>query len=282
MEGIKIDDVFRQVLRAVRQETEGKQNPWVSSCLPDDFCFHPSTLPSSTGKQSAARKKEDDREFAKLREAERLATLEKDRLEKANRAHEQEIARLREAEKVAALEKQRFEREKREFQQELERQRQRERERETPPSTTILIKPPKAESKLQQPLNYSSTVTRLVRLIEQSNEGARKEMDRLYDDSKAMIWIKTAADRGDPDAQFALARRYHLGKGVSKDYSAANRLYLKAAEQGCAGAECNLGYLYYYGQGVARDRAKAFEWFHRAADHGDADAKRMLVKEHNK
>ena len=183
---------------------------------------------------------------------------------------------------MAALEKERLEREKREMHQELERQRQRGRERETSPSPPVLIKPPKAGSELQQPPDYASIVTSLVRLIEQSKDAARKDMDSLYADSKAMTWIKTAADRGDPDAQFALARRYHLGKGVPKDYSEAKRLYLKSAEQGCAGAECNLGYLYYYGQGVPRDRAQAFEWFYRAAGHGDADAKRMAANKYNK
>jgi hypothetical protein len=142
--------------------------------------------------------------------------------------------------------------------------------------------PTRADPEGPQAPDYASAVTRLVRSIEKSDDRARKEMDSLYNNDKAMAWIITAADQGNPDAQFALARRYHLGKGVPKDRSMARRWYLEAAKLGCAGAECNLGYLYYYGQGVAKDRSKAFEWFRRAADHGDADAHRMLANQYNK
>ena len=37
--GLKIEDVFKQVRSAVRQETEGKQIPWESSSLEGDFYF---------------------------------------------------------------------------------------------------------------------------------------------------------------------------------------------------------------------------------------------------
>jgi hypothetical protein len=39
VEGTSIENVFKRVLRAVRDETVGKQTPWYSSCLPDDFYF---------------------------------------------------------------------------------------------------------------------------------------------------------------------------------------------------------------------------------------------------
>src|SRR5208283_4853609 len=120
---IPIEQAFKQVGKAVNQETAGQQTPWTSSSLWDDFYFLPSSLTSSLVKPSDG-KKEDDQEVAKLRETERVAALEKDRLEKAKREHEQEIARLREAEKVAALEKEKLEREslqreKREREEEL-------------------------------------------------------------------------------------------------------------------------------------------------------------------
>ena len=43
---IKIEDVFKEVLREVRKETEGKQIPWIASSLQEDFYFNPS-LPTS-------------------------------------------------------------------------------------------------------------------------------------------------------------------------------------------------------------------------------------------
>ena len=47
--GIPIEEVFKQVLREVRKETEGKQIPWTASSLQDDFWFNPgdSSLPVS-------------------------------------------------------------------------------------------------------------------------------------------------------------------------------------------------------------------------------------------
>lgn len=41
MKGMPIEQVFKQVLRGVEQETEGKQIPWTASSLRDDFYFNP-------------------------------------------------------------------------------------------------------------------------------------------------------------------------------------------------------------------------------------------------
>ncbi len=42
LKGITIEQAFKQVLREVRKETEGKQIPWTASSLHDDFYFNPS------------------------------------------------------------------------------------------------------------------------------------------------------------------------------------------------------------------------------------------------
>ncbi len=102
-EGVNIDNAFRQVLRGVRQETDGKQNPWVSSCLPDEFYFNGSSPSPSSGVPSEPGKPENEQ--AKARDAERLAALEKDRQEKTKREQNQEFTQLLEARKAAVLEK---------------------------------------------------------------------------------------------------------------------------------------------------------------------------------
>ena len=42
--GITIEQTFKLVLRGVQKETSGKQVPWYSSSIPDDFYFNPATL----------------------------------------------------------------------------------------------------------------------------------------------------------------------------------------------------------------------------------------------
>lgn len=60
---------------------------------------------------------------------------------------------------------------------------------------------------------------------------------RLEEYRKAFIRLKPLADRGNPDAQYAV------------------------------------GYMYYYGKGVVEDRKKAWFWINAAANLGHPDAK---------
>jgi TPR repeat protein len=59
---------------------------------------------------------------------------------------------------------------------------------------------------------------------------------RLQDYRSAFIRLKPEAEKGQPDAQYAI------------------------------------GYMYYYGQGVVEDRDQAWFWIHMAARLGQADA----------
>ncbi len=62
------------------------------------------------------------------------------------------------------------------------------------------------------------------------------ESFRLQDYRSAFIRLKPLAEKGQPDAQYAV------------------------------------GYMYYYGQGVVEDRDKAWFWIHMAAKLGQPDA----------
>lgn len=63
---------------------------------------------------------------------------------------------------------------------------------------------------------------------------------RVENYRKAFIRLKPAAEKGQPDAQYAV------------------------------------GYMYYYGQGVVEDRKKAWFWINAAANLGQPDAKEAL------
>ena len=70
------------------------------------------------------------------------------------------------------------------------------------------------------------------------NEGIRSFQVQNY--RQAFIHLKPEAERGQPDAQYAV------------------------------------GYMYYYGQGVTEDRRKAWYWITAAAKSGQPDAKRAI------
>lgn len=94
--------------------------------------------------------------------------------------------------------------------------------------------------------------------------------------------LRTAAEKGEPQAQFELARGYLRGEGLPQDSTQALEWMKKAAAAGYADAIGGLGYFYSSGTVVPKDDAKAFELFKNAAEKGSAKAQfnlgRMLAK----
>lgn len=85
-----------------------------------------------------------------------------------------------------------------------------------------------------------------------------------------------AAAKGDPQAEFFLARHYAHGDGVSRDYAKAVAYLRQAAAQGYAPAQTGLGSCYARGEGVKQDYAEALRWYRQAAAQGDALAEYCL------
>jgi uncharacterized protein len=80
---------------------------------------------------------------------------------------------------------------------------------------------------------------------------------------------RVAADQGDPQAEFFLARHYADGLGVPRDDAKAVEYLRQAAGQGYAPAETGLGSCYAHGQGVKQDYGEAIQWYRKAASQGD-------------
>ncbi len=72
--------------------------------------------------------------------------------------------------------------------------------------------------------------------------------------------LETAAARGDPDAQFALAWLLSAGPPAGRSLPAAARHYLAAAEKGHAAAMVNLGIMYLKGMGLPQDYVLGYMW----------------------
>ena len=88
--------------------------------------------------------------------------------------------------------------------------------------------------------------------------------------------FRTAAEKGDAEAQFYLGACYANGLGVPQDDKQAVDWYRKAAIQGHAKAQFNLGVRYMEGKGVPQDDKQAADWFRKAALQGNAEAQNNL------
>ncbi|MBR9651484.1 SEL1-like repeat protein [Thalassovita aquimarina] len=106
----------------------------------------------------------------------------------------------------------------------------------------------------------------LIALMLAGTTGAQDaaEWDRLPTEQ-----LQQAAQSGSVDAQFALAVRYHNGRGVLQNFARAAKLFKIAAEQGHAGAQNRLGQYYYSGLGLSRDGGLALKWLAAAAATND-------------
>ena len=83
---------------------------------------------------------------------------------------------------------------------------------------------------------------------------------------------RTAADKGDAEAQYALGKMYRSGEGVTKDAQQAVMWIRKAAEQGNADAQIALSAMYFKGEGLDKDFQQALMWMNKAADQGSDGA----------
>jgi hypothetical protein len=90
--------------------------------------------------------------------------------------------------------------------------------------------------------------------------------------------LRVQAERGNVEAQFALAQAYDRGRDVPKDKTEAVRWYRLAATQGDPFAQNALGDNYWEGTGVPKDDAQATRWWHLAATQGFAPAQHSLGK----
>lgn len=87
-----------------------------------------------------------------------------------------------------------------------------------------------------------------------------------------------AAEQGFDEAQYNLARLYHMGFGVERDILKAERWYITAAEQGNIEAQVDLGW-YYQSNSLwfPTDFDAAAQWLKKAAEHGHPEAQWHLA-----
>ncbi len=120
--------------------------------------------------------------------------------------------------------------------------------------------------------------------VEKGNAPAMNNLAWMYyegrgvpqDYDKAVYWFSKAAEKGEADAMFNLGLMYQSGLGVARDYEKAVYWFSKAGEKGYIGAIISLGMMYENGLGVARDYKKAVHWYRKGAEKGFAPAMTSL------
>ena len=132
---------------------------------------------------------------------------------------------------------------------------------------------------------YANELSDLEARANQGNADAQVKLAALLvsrghgsgeDMVKAAHWYEKAAEQGHTNAQFEIARLYHVGSGVAQNLATAASWYEKAAEQGHDDARFNLANMYFNGEGVPRDKGKACEHLKIAFDNGHATAARYF------
>ena len=85
------------------------------------------------------------------------------------------------------------------------------------------------------------------------------------DGAEGLKWLRKAALAGIGVAQYQLGAYYEWGVEVPQDYGDAARWYRMAADRGVAVAQYRLGLLYFGGFGVERDLVTAHMWLNLAS-----------------
>jgi len=124
--------------------------------------------------------------------------------------------------------------------------------------------------------NFSLALSLLRPLAESGNPEAELQVGYLYywghgvnrDGQEAERLFKLAADQGNAQGQYELARLYQ-SRGM---YQEAMNLYKLSADQDYAPSMFGIGVLYEAGMGVPKNPAEGLKWIKVSADKGAPDA----------
>lgn len=131
----------------------------------------------------------------------------------------------------------------------------------------------RSEKILTEMMDFNETKVR----AEKGDPIAQYHLAKLYvfgrgtkkDEAEAARWCRKSAEQGYATAQFALAQTLRSGQAGKTDPQEAFSWYMKAALQGYPAAEYQLSVFYELGDRVNTDKDEAAKWRHKAAEHGE-------------
>ena len=97
------------------------------------------------------------------------------------------------------------------------------------------------------------------------------------DFARAAELFRSAADAGNPEAQYALATLYKEGRGVPKDLAAAARLWAAASLADNTDAQVEYAIALFNGAGINRNEQAAATLLKKAARKGHVTAQNRLA-----
>jgi len=89
------------------------------------------------------------------------------------------------------------------------------------------------------------------------------------DKTKALKWIRKAADLGHAGSQTLMGTFYLLGDAVAVDHAESIKWFKRAAIQGNSTAQFSLGIIYKDVRDVPDHKITAYAWYAIAQAHGD-------------
>jgi TPR repeat protein len=98
------------------------------------------------------------------------------------------------------------------------------------------------------------------------------------DEATGVVFLRRAADLGEPSAAFRLGKLMDDGSGLPRDLKRALGYYRAAAAGGVGEAFFNLGAAYASGRGVKRDYAEALAWLILAREAGITNSGESQVR----
>ncbi len=118
-------------------------------------------------------------------------------------------------------------------------------------------------------------ITRAVFLAQAKK--ANSEQDKKAFTAAANNLLKIAADNGDADSQYGVAKMFEQGNGFPQNDREAFRYYLMAARNGDRTAQTNVGRYYFLGIGVEQNATESIYWDTQAANNGESIAMNNLA-----
>ena len=134
------------------------------------------------------------------------------------------------------------------------------------------------------PRSYDTALDWYRRAAANNSAPAEIAMARFYgrglgvarDPAQRTSWLLRAANQGNPQAQFLLGNIYRRGLDVPQNFATAAEWYQRAVLQEFVPAETQLALLYEHGNGVPQDSAQALRLLRHAAEKGNPIAQNAL------
>jgi TPR repeat protein len=89
----------------------------------------------------------------------------------------------------------------------------------------------------------------------------------------AYTLLTPLASNNVPNAQLAVARMYHVGRGIEQNINEAKHWYYLAAQQGVTEAQFQLALIYLESNFASDDDEAALKWLSEAATKGHSQAR---------